>query len=62
MDWTMIAEAFSFVMQIAVYAFLIYGAALSIASVLPEKYFRSGKREAAPARPADNRTDTVPNF
>ena len=62
MDWTTIADAFSFVMQLAAFAFLIYGAALSIASVLPEKYFHSGKREAAPARPADNRVDTVPNF
>ena len=62
MDWTTMAEAFSFVMQLAAFAFLIYGAALAIASVLPEKYLRSGKREAAPARPVDNRTDTVPNF
>ena len=60
MDWTTIADAFSFVMQLAAFAFLIYGAALSIASVLPERYLHPGKRVEPPAQPADNRVDTVP--
>jgi hypothetical protein len=40
MDWTTLGGAFSIFMQTLATLFLIYGALLSIASVLPERWFR----------------------
>ena len=44
MDWTMLADALDIVIYLGCGLFLVYGAALSIASVLPESHVRRAPR------------------